>query len=79
MHNASRLHARIPFWNGELYEVENLRGITVGPTDFQRRLQFVIAQAVDPGERISMKAKWTRRRLVGRRRGPLLYLVAAGH
>jgi hypothetical protein len=48
---------RIPFWNVDVYKVENLRGIAVGPTDFQRRLQFVIAQAIDPGERISIKRK----------------------
>jgi len=52
-----RREGRIPFWNVDVYSVENLRGIAVGPTDFQRRLQFVIAQAVDPGERISMKRK----------------------
>ena len=52
-----RHEGRIPFWNVDVYRVENLRGIAVGPTDFQRRLQFVIAQAVDPDERISMKRK----------------------
>jgi hypothetical protein len=52
-----RREGRIPFWNVDVYKVENLRGIAVGPTDFQRRLQFVIAQAVDPDERISMKRK----------------------
>jgi hypothetical protein len=52
-----RREGRIPFWNVDVYKVENLRGIAVGPTDFQRRLQFVIAQAVDPHERISMKRK----------------------
>ena len=52
-----RREGRIPFWNVDVYNVENLRGIAVGPTDFQRRLQFVIAQAVDPDERISMKRK----------------------
>jgi hypothetical protein len=52
-----RPEGRIPFWNVDVYTVENLRGIAVGPTDFQRRLQFVIAQAVDPDERISMKRK----------------------
>jgi hypothetical protein len=52
-----RHEGRIPFWNVDVYKVENLRGIAVGPTDFQRRLQFVIAQAVDPGERIAMKRK----------------------
>jgi len=48
---------RIPFWNIDVYKVENLRGIAVGPTDFQRRLQFVLARAVDPDERIAMKQK----------------------
>ena len=48
---------RIPFWDVEVYKVENLRGIAVGPTDFQRRLQFVISRAVDPEERIGMKRK----------------------
>lgn len=48
---------RIPFWNIDVYKVENLRGIAVGPTDFQRRLQFVLARAVDPDERIAMKRK----------------------
>jgi hypothetical protein len=48
---------RIPFWNIPVYEVENLRGIAVGPTDYQRRLQFVIASAVDPERRIALKRK----------------------
>ena len=48
---------RIPFWNVDVYRVENLRGIAVGPTDFQRRLQFVIASAIDPDKRIAMKRK----------------------
>ena len=48
---------RIPFWNVDVYGVKNLRGIAVGPTDFQRRLQFVISRAVDPEERIAMKRK----------------------
>ena len=52
-----RHEGRIPFWNVDVYKVDNLRGIAVGPTDFQRRLQFVIAQAVDPDQRISMKRK----------------------
>ena len=52
-----RHEGRIPFWNVDVYEVDNLRGIAVGPTDFQRRLQFVIAQAVDPDQRIGMKRK----------------------
>ena len=48
---------RIPFWNVDVYRIENLRGIAVGPTDFQRRLQFVISRAVDVDERIAMKRK----------------------
>lgn len=48
---------RIPFWNIDVYTVENLRGIAVGPTDYQRRLQFVIAGAVDPQGRIALKRK----------------------
>jgi hypothetical protein len=48
---------RLPFWNIPVYEVENLRGIAVGPTDYQRRLQFVIASTVDPERRIALKRK----------------------
>jgi hypothetical protein len=48
---------RVPFWNVDVYRVENLRGIAVGPTDYQRRLQFVIASVVDPGGRIVLKRK----------------------
>jgi hypothetical protein len=48
---------RIPFWNMPVYEIENLRGIAVGPTAFQRRLQFVLATAVDPEHRITLKQK----------------------
>lgn len=47
----------IPFWNVSLYEISNLRGIAVGPNDFQRRLQFVIASVVDPMHRIALKRK----------------------
>jgi hypothetical protein len=53
----ARYEGRIPFWNVDLYRIENLRGIAVGPTDFQRRLQFVVSQAVDPGGRIPLKRK----------------------
>ena len=45
------------FWNFPIYEVKNLRGIAVGPTDFQRRLQFVIANVIDPSGRIALKRK----------------------
>lgn len=48
---------RIPFWNVDVYRVENLRGIAVGPTDFQRRLQFVVARAIDPEGHIALKRK----------------------
>ena len=48
---------RLPFWNVDVYKVENLRGIAVGPTDYQRRLQFIIASAVDPDGRIPLKRK----------------------
>jgi hypothetical protein len=48
---------RIPFWNIDVYRIENLRGIAIGPTDFQRRLLFVLASAVDPHGRIVLKRK----------------------
>jgi hypothetical protein len=50
---------RVPFWNFDLdvYRIENLRGIAVGPTDFQRRLQFVLARAIDPDGRIALLRK----------------------
>jgi hypothetical protein len=48
---------RIPFWNVDVYKVENLRGIAVGPTDYQRRLQFILASAIDPDGRIALKRK----------------------
>ena len=47
----------IPFWNVDVYEVSNLRGIAVGPNDYQRRLQFVIASVVDPERRIALTRK----------------------
>jgi hypothetical protein len=50
---------RVSFWNFDVdvYNIENLRGIAVGPTDFQRRLQFVLARAVDPQGRIELPRK----------------------
>jgi hypothetical protein len=45
------------FWDTTIYKVENLRGIAVGPTDFQRRLQYVLASVIDPQGRIVMKRK----------------------
>jgi hypothetical protein len=48
---------RVPFWNVDVYRVENLRGIAVGPNDYQRRLQYIIASAVDPGGRIALKRR----------------------
>jgi hypothetical protein len=47
----------IPFWNIDVYEIRNLRGIAVGPNDFQRRLQFVLAATVDPSRRIMLTRK----------------------
>ena len=47
----------IPFWNVDVYQISNLRGIAVGPNDFQRRLQFVIASVVDPGGEIALTRK----------------------
>jgi hypothetical protein len=55
-YNVTR-EGRLPFWNIDVYRVENLRGIAVGPTDYQRRLQFIIATAVDPERRIALKRK----------------------
>ena len=37
--------------------VSNLRGIAVGPNEYQRRLQFIIASVVDPERRIALKRK----------------------
>jgi hypothetical protein len=50
---------RVSFWNFDVdvYRVGNLRGIAVGPTSFQRRLQFVLARAVDPAGRIALPRK----------------------
>jgi hypothetical protein len=47
----------IPFWNIDVYQISNLRGIAVGPHDFQRRLQYIIARVVDPEGRISLRRK----------------------
>lgn len=56
-HYDVRYEGRVPFWNVDVYRVENLRGIAVGPTDFQRRLQFVIANAIDATGGIALKQK----------------------
>ena len=47
----------IPFWNIDVWEIKNLRGIAVGPNVFQRRLQFVLAASVDPVRRITLTRK----------------------
>ena len=47
----------VPFWNVDVHKISNVRGITVGPNDYQRRLQFVIASVVDPERRIALKRK----------------------
>ena len=45
------------FWGTPLYKVENLRGIAVGPTDYQRRVQGFLAMMFDPEHRIVLKRK----------------------
>ena len=47
----------IRFWNIDVYEISNQRGIAVGPNDFQRRLQFVLAATVGPSRRIALTRK----------------------
>jgi hypothetical protein len=42
---------------GRYGQVENLRGIAVGPTDFQRRVQHVLATMFDPARRIKLPQK----------------------
>jgi hypothetical protein len=54
-HYNLKYEGRIPFWNIPIYKVENLRGVAVGPTEYQRRLQHIIAAAVDPDHRIALK------------------------
>lgn len=48
---------RSSFWNFDVYRIDNLRGIAVGPTDFQRRLQFILASVVDPDRHIALPRK----------------------
>ncbi|HSL24238.1 MAG TPA: hypothetical protein VK886_22070 [Vicinamibacterales bacterium] len=45
------------FWGTPVYKVENLRGIAVGPTDYQRRVQGFLAMMFDPQGRIALKRK----------------------
>lgn len=45
------------FWGTPLYEVKNLRGIAVGPTEYQRRVQGFLAETFDPDHRIVLKRK----------------------
>lgn len=45
------------FWGTPVYEVKNLRGIAVGPTDYQRRVQGFLAEMFDPDHRIVLKRK----------------------
>jgi len=56
-HYNAEYEGHIPFWNIDVYRVSNLRGIAVGPNDYQRRLQFVIASVVDPERRIALTRK----------------------
>jgi hypothetical protein len=45
------------FWGTPVYEVKNLRGIAVGPTEYQRRVQGFLAEMFDPAHRIVLKRK----------------------
>jgi hypothetical protein len=45
------------FWGVPLYEVKNLRGIAVGPNEYQRRVQGFLAEMFDPEHRIVLKHK----------------------
>lgn len=45
------------FWCAPVYEVTNLRGIAVGPTGFQRRVQHFLADLFDPDHHITLKQK----------------------
>jgi hypothetical protein len=45
------------FWGTPLYEVENLRGIAVGPTEYQRRVMGFLAETFDPEHHIVLKRK----------------------
>lgn len=45
------------FWGTPVYEVKNLRGIAVGPTDYQRRVQGFLAEMFDPDHHIVLKRK----------------------
>lgn len=45
------------FWGTPVYKVDNLRGIAVGPTDYQRRVQGFLAMMFDPEHRIALKRK----------------------
>lgn len=47
----------VPFWNVDVYQISNLRGIAVGPNDFQRRLQFIVSRAIDPDGWIALTRK----------------------
>jgi hypothetical protein len=42
---------------GRYGQAENLRGIAVGPTDFQRRVQYMLAAMFDPARRIKLPQK----------------------
>ena len=44
-------------WGTPVYELKNLRGIAVGPTDYQRSVQRFLAATFDPAHRIVLKQK----------------------
>ena len=44
-------------FNRDTFEFENVRGVAVGPTNYQRRIQFIVARMVDPEGRIKLTRK----------------------
>lgn len=44
-------------FNHRTNEFENVRGIAIGPTNYQRRIQFVVSRMVDPAGRITLTRK----------------------
>ena len=54
----------IPFWNIDVYRVDNLRGIAVGPNEYQRRLQYRHRQRRRPGAPHHPEAQRARRGMV---------------
>lgn len=45
------------FWGTPVYEVKDLRGVAIGPTEYQRRVQGFLAEMFDPDHRIVLKRR----------------------